>query len=127
MAARTSPGPAGLCPCGLGEAYGSCCGRFHRGEGAAATAELLMRSRFSAFAVADVAYLTRTWHRSTRPARIDLDPAQVWSRLDILGTTRGGLFDTVNARKGTLHERSAFVREQGGWFYLRALEPTTHP
>ena len=40
------------CPCGLGEDYGSCCGRFHHGA-AAPAAELLMRSRYSAFAVGD--------------------------------------------------------------------------
>ena len=40
------------CPCGLGDDYESCCGRFHAGA-PAPTAEALMRSRYSAFAVGD--------------------------------------------------------------------------
>jgi hypothetical protein len=54
------------CPCGLGDDYASCCGRLHAGA-PAPTAESLMRSRYSAFAVGDVGYLLRTWHPSSRP------------------------------------------------------------
>jgi SEC-C motif-containing protein len=88
-----------------------------------------MRSRFSAFAVNDAAYLLRTWHSTTRPPRIEFDPDQRWSRLDILGTTGGGLLDadgTVEFRArysqhgqpGVLRENSRFVRHQGRWVYL---------
>jgi SEC-C motif-containing protein len=90
-----------------------------------------MRSRFSAFAVADAAYLLRTWHPSTRPARLGLDPQQRWTGLDVLATDRGGLFDAAGTvefrahyrhqgRPGTLHEHSRFVRENGLWVYLGA-------
>ncbi|PWJ56262.1 SEC-C motif-containing protein [Quadrisphaera granulorum] len=126
------------CPCGTGEVYGSCCGRFHRGEAHAPTAEALMRSRYSAFAVRDVVYLARTWHPSTRPADVgtedlDLDEEQRWLRLDVLETAAGGPFDddgTVlfearwrrvtdrGTERGVLRERSRFVREQGRWSYL---------
>ena len=44
------------CPCGLGDDYDACCGRLHAGA-PALTAEALMRSRYSAFAVGDAAYL----------------------------------------------------------------------
>ena len=40
------------CPCGSGTAYGACCGPLHDGA-PAATAEALMRSRYTAFAVGD--------------------------------------------------------------------------
>jgi SEC-C motif-containing protein len=120
------------CPCGLGEPYDDCCGRFHRGEAEAPTAELLMRSRFSAFAVRDEAYLLRTWHPSTRPRRLELDPAQEWSRLDIVGKQRGGLLDAVGTvefraeyrlrgRVGTVEEHSRFAREGGVWLYVDAI------
>ena len=46
----SSPEPAS-CPCG-GGAYGSCCGPLIAGEQLAITAEQLMRSRYSAFALA---------------------------------------------------------------------------
>ena len=119
------------CPCGLGEAYGDCCGPLHAGRADAATAEQLMRSRFSAFARGDVAYLMRTWDPADRPARLRLDPEQRWTRLEVLATSGGGLFDSAGTvefrahfrhrgRPGTLHERSRFTRADGRWRYAGA-------
>ena len=112
------------CPCGLPAAYDDCCGRFHRGA-TAPTAELLMRSRYAAFAVGDAGYLRGTWHASTRPRRVDLDPGERWTGLEVLRTTGGGLFDTdgtvafrAHRRGGVVAEDSAFVREAGRWFYV---------
>ncbi|MGW4489289.1 YchJ family protein [Amycolatopsis sp. NPDC004368] len=120
------------CPCGLPQPYAECCGRFHDGRQTAPTAELLMRSRYSAFAVGDVAYLLSTWHADTRPKRLRLDDGQEWTGLDVLGGTGGGLLQnegTVEFRAhyrhgghdDTLHENSRFVRESGQWFYVDAL------
>lgn len=125
--AATDPTPE-RCPCGTGLPYAECCGPLHAG-GRAVTAEALMRSRFSAFATGDVAYLTRTWHPRTRPRDLDLDPDLRWYRLDVLRTERGGLLDddgVVEFRahyrspegRGTLHEVSRFVRERGAWLYV---------
>ncbi|MCA1656010.1 MAG: hypothetical protein LC635_06195, partial [Pseudonocardiaceae bacterium] len=79
------------CPCGTPLPYDDCCGRIHRGAASAPTAEALMRSRYSAFATNDADYLLRSWHPDTRPATLTLDPGQRWVRLEILGTTGGGL------------------------------------
>ncbi|MFF0370982.1 MULTISPECIES: YchJ family protein [unclassified Micromonospora] len=117
------------CPCGSGQAYADCCAPLHRGVAQAPTAEALMRSRFSAFAVGDSGYLLRSWHSSTRPERLELDPGQRWTRLEVVETERGGLLDTAGTvtfhahhraagRPGTLTERSRFVREDGRWVYL---------
>lgn len=54
-----------------------------------------MRSRFSAFAVEDGAYLLRSWHPETRPPRVDFDAGQRWRRLEILATTGGTAFHTT--------------------------------
>jgi SEC-C motif-containing protein len=122
------------CPCGLPETYAACCGRFHGGGAAALaapTAELLMRSRYSAFAVGDTAYLLRTWHPGTRPARLRLDPGQEWTGLEILGRTGGGLLTNEGTvefrahyrhrgRDGFQQENSRFRREDGRWVYLDA-------
>ncbi|WP_213452289.1 YchJ family protein [Rhizomonospora bruguierae] len=116
------------CPCGSGHGYDECCGALHGGA-AAATAELLMRSRFSAFAVGDAEYLRRTWHPTTRPRRLDPDPGVRWTRLEVLATEGGGLFDRTgvvefrahyreNGRADALRERSTFVRENGAWTYV---------
>lgn len=88
-----------------------------------------MRSRYSAFAVGDEAYLLRTWHPTTRPPGAGLDPAPRWVRLEILGTTEGSAFHTSGTvefrahytqggRAGSLHESSRFVRHEGAWVYL---------
>jgi SEC-C motif-containing protein len=119
------------CPCLSGETFGACCAPFLRGDSPAPTAERLMRSRFTAF-VGDSDYLLRTWHPSTAPAALDLDPEQRWTRLDILHTNRGGMLDkegTVEFRafyrrqgtSGDQHESSRFVKENRSWYYLDAL------
>jgi len=116
------------CPCGSGDVFDACCGPILTGR-AAATAERLMRSRYTAFAIGDAAHLLRSWHPSTRPARLDLDSEVRWLRLDILAKSAGGPFDAqgvvefaaihrdANGR-GVLRERSRFVREGGHWFYV---------
>jgi SEC-C motif-containing protein len=112
------------CPCGLPKSYDECCGRYHSGA-AAPTAEALMRSRYSAFVRLDAAYLLRTWHPRTRPARLDLDPGMRWTGLEILGTGDGSAFHTTGTvefrasyRGGSLHERSRFERVDGAWVYV---------
>ncbi|MRH88411.1 hypothetical protein GFY24_13310 [Nocardia sp. SYP-A9097] len=117
------------CPCGLPANYVDCCGRLHRGEAAATTAEQLMRSRFSAFAVGDEGYLLRSWDPSTRPADVDFDLGMRWERLEILGSTGGGPFHTEatvefsahyrsGGEAGNMHENSRFRRDGGAWVYL---------
>ncbi len=91
-----------------------------------------MRSRYSAFAVGDTAYLLRSWHSTTRPATLELDAAQRWTRLEILDATGGSAFHTegtvafrahytVHGHAGSQEEHSRFVREDGRWVYVDAL------
>ncbi|MGA0567620.1 YchJ family protein [Rathayibacter sp. KR2-224] len=132
--AHTPLADSAPCPCGSGEAYGSCCAPLHRGR-AAATPEALMRSRYSAFAVGDAEYLRATWHPSTRPPEVELDPAVQWRRLDIVGSLGGAVGDDAGEVEfrafwrvlpvpgrdrdgGVLHERSRFVREGRRWYYM---------
>ncbi|MGN9840444.1 YchJ family protein [Nonomuraea sp. H19] len=120
------------CLCGLPASYQDCCGRLHRGEAAAATAEQLMRSRFSAFGMGDAAYLLRTWHPASRPARLDLDKRLRWTRLEVLETTGGSVVHTEGTvrfrahyldrgRPGEMEEHSRFVRVEGRWVYAGPL------
>lgn len=117
------------CPCGTGLTYADCCGRLHGGTATAATAEQLMRSRYSAFAVGDAAYLLATWHPETRPPSLEHDPTVRWMGLDVLATGGGGLLSTEGTvefrawyrhegETGSQHETSRFVREDGAWRYL---------
>lgn len=117
------------CPCGSAATYAVCCGPVHRGH-PAATAEQMMRSRYAAFARGDVAYLRRTWHPSTRPTTLELDPLRTWVALEILRSVEDGDCGVVEfrahyrigagPRTGEQHEVSRFVREQGRWRYLGA-------
>ena len=130
----TALGPASACPCGLGGGYADCCGRFHGGAAHAPTAELLMRSRFAAFAVQEEAYLLRTWHVTTRPPQVGFDPNQRWTRLEILATTGGSAFHTEGTvrfrahydqrgRAGVQEEDSTFARDdQGRWVYVDGVQ-----
>jgi SEC-C motif-containing protein len=88
-----------------------------------------MRSRYSAFAVGNPAYLRDTWDTATRPEEIELDDDTTWTSLEILNTVRGGPFDVegiveFRARyrsaqgRGERHERSTFAKKAGRWVYL---------
>jgi SEC-C motif domain protein len=88
-----------------------------------------MRSRYSAFAVGDPAYLLATWHASTRPRTLALDDDVRWTGLDVLATTGGSMFETEgtvefrahSVRGGTAgeqHENSRFLRQGGRWYYV---------
>ncbi|WP_424535468.1 YchJ family protein [Sphaerisporangium viridialbum] len=120
------------CPCGLPASYQDCCGRLHRGEGTASTAEQLMRSRFSAFGVGDKAYLLRTWHPADRPPRIGFDKGLRWTHLEILDSTGGTAFHTEgtvrfrahyvdHGRPDHMEENSHFTRLDGHWVYTGAV------
>ena len=143
--ARTSSSPEqAACPCG-GGAYGSCCGPLIAGQQAAATAQQLMRSRYSAFALAAtdpgaIGHLLRT-HRepgqtaaARRKALMESCRTIQWLSLKVLDFQNGGpvdQFGTVtfearwrdrDRREGVLKECSRFGRgESGEWLYLEAL------
>ena len=52
------------------------------GSALAATAEALMRSRYTAYALGDGDHLFRTWHARTRPDDVEPDPRVRWVGLD---------------------------------------------
>jgi SEC-C motif-containing protein len=95
----------------------------------APTAEALMRSRYTAFALGDAEHLLASWHSRTRPRRLDLDAEMRWTGLELLGRTGGTMLDDqgtvefrasyrAGSRSGAQHERSRFAREDGRWRYL---------
>jgi SEC-C motif-containing protein len=117
------------CPCGSGRPLAACCGPCLEGHAAAASAEALMRSRYTAYVLAREPYLLATWHASTRPAALHLDaaPAPQWLGLAVKrhepqGPDRATVEFVAryktNGRARKLHETSRFVREDGRWYYI---------
>jgi SEC-C motif-containing protein len=122
------------CPCGLPRSLSGCCGRFLAGTDTPATAEALMRSRYTAYTQGAVDYLIATTAAPTRPA-LDRDELADYCKhlrgvsLQIVETVAGGPGDTTgvvhfaatlraHGRKFVQRERSRFTREDGRWVYL---------
>lgn len=116
------------CPCGRPRAtYATCCGRFLEGGEVVPDAEHLMRSRYSAFVRGLTGYLRDSWHASTRPAMLDLEPGVKWLGLEVrshrvLDAEHAEVEFVARSRVGgrgqRLHERSRFVCEAGRWYYV---------
>ena len=124
------------CPCGSGRAFDECCGPFLSGAAAAPTPEALMRSRYTAYAVGDDAYVLATWDEATRPAVLfeEGEARPKWILLRVTdakpvaeGADTGEVTFTATARTSQgamrLSERSLFQRKDERWLYVRALEP----
>jgi SEC-C motif-containing protein len=121
------------CPCGSALVYEKCCGLYHAGE-VAPTAEVLMRSRYTACVMQNERYLLDTWYAAKRPLSIPFEAGTKWLGLTIKDKKQidddhaevefiaryrvGG----ASAQRG--HERSRFVRENGRWFYVDGAVPS---
>ena len=91
-----------------------------------------MRSRYTAYAMGQTAYVLSTWHPDTRPTDLVLDPpgtphAARWLGLTVhshtqLSETQAQVMFTARYREGgrahRLKEHSRFVLEHGCWFYV---------
>ena len=90
-----------------------------------------MRSRYTAFALGDAVHLRESWHPSTRPDRIELEPGLGWTGLAVeetidgrAGDARGVVAfrarwrDAADGARGELRERSRFVFQRGRWWYV---------
>jgi len=122
-----------ICLCGSHCEYSLCCEPFHNNEKTAATAEALMRSRFTAYGNKNEAYLLDTWDAAKRPETIDFSKEEaVWTNLEIVKTKKGGEKDskgivefkayyTLENEPYVMNEISRFIKKSGRWFYLDGL------
>jgi len=129
------------CPCGSALPYAGCCGPVIAGERRAETAELLMRSRYSAYVNKDLGWLKESLHPDHRAnydetSSRDWADRATWHGIDILRTERGGPADdagtvefvvtyTENGVRQEHHERSSFQRTGGVWYFTegKSLPP----
>ena len=134
----------GPCPCGSGKALDACCGPYLAGAAWPETAEALMRSRYSAYALGRYDWLVASTHPATR-AEVSEDALARqcqgvrWLRLDIekcVDATEPEASDIVEFHAlyeldgvvRQLGERSAFVRDGGRLYYMDgvALRPAAY-
>lgn len=125
------------CPCGTDNPYLACCEPIISGRTEAVTAEKLMRSRYTAFTLANSDYLMRSHSAKTRPVkeRKSIEKwakSVVWMGLTILDTQAGKASDEVgfvefkalyleNGKPQQIHEKSLFQRENGKWVYVSGV------
>ena len=118
------------CPCGSTIQLAECCAPIIADHSRAETAEQLMRSRYTAFTLANNAYLMESWAEATRPGEINTEDDSIqWLHLKIQGCDKGGKQDSEGFVTFTasflssghlchLHEKSRFIKEGGLWYYL---------
>ena len=121
------------CPCGSRKKYQYCCGIYLSGKKLPATAEKLMRSRYTAFCQGDIDYLIATHHPNKRTKNESKQLANSikntsWLGLKIIDTSPGNKYDVLAFVEFVavfktddiqqLHERSKFIKTEGKWFYL---------
>lgn len=131
-----------LCPCDSGKKYSECCEPIITGTGSAATAEALMRSRYTAYVKHEIEYIAHSCVRETEENEIDMEETRKWSQesiwhgLKILRTEKGKETDTEGVveftadytRKGIRdvhHETANFKKINGVWVYNNGVLTTT--
>ena len=124
------------CPCGNGK-YASCCQPYHTAKAYPETAEQLMRSRYSAYALRQVTYLYDTTHPSSRHSGLK-EAIKSWAEnatfvnLIIRGTKAGTKKDktaTVDfiatyTETGVMKQRqenSLFEKVKKRWYYVGSV------
>ena len=122
------------CPCGSERKYQDCCGHYIDSSENAPTAEALMRSRYTAYTLANIDYITETHDPDTR-GNHNPDEARTWAEdsewlgLEILSAEQGGPDDSEGAVEFVARyraddaehehrERSVFVKRDGAWYFV---------
>lgn len=122
-----------LCPCGSGAAFESCCGPILDGA-KAKTAEALMRSRYTAHVVGNLAHIEKTCapelrKKFDRAGTVDFVKNTDFIGLEIHGTEKGGEHDEtgkvdftyrtrIKSQESAQREVASFRRIAGSWHYV---------
>ena len=124
-----------VCPCGSNLRYEDCCKPIIQETTKAQTAEVLMRSRYSAHVIVDAQYLINSTHISTRKnqSKIEIETWAkmcTWQKLEIVSTQKGlendligevefkAHFIDLNQKSQIHHEKSVFKKGEGRWFFV---------
>ena len=133
MASDKQISPQDPCPCGSGQTLELCCGPIMDGA-PAQTAEALMRSRYTAYALGHLTHLKNSLDAHWR-ASFDEEGTRTWSQgavwqgLSILSTKGGGQEDQegevefvaafkMDGQDQHMRERARFRKRAGHWYYV---------
>lgn len=118
------------CPCCSDKLFTDCCKPVIEDHSNAKTAEQLMRSRYTAFTLANNQYLMDSWAQKTRPQEIHAEDEDIqWLHLEVGRCEKGSKDDKdgfvtfiasflSSGHLCRLHERSSFIKDDGLWYYL---------
>ena len=137
--ALPKPVPGQPCSCGSGLDYAACCEPVITRKAPAASAEKLMRARFTAHVANAGEFLHTSYLPSSRQPYVpDDSPSLDWTRLVIHShdaDVRPGVshvdftayFNADNGAEGALHEKSEFELINGDWLFTRTLRQGPAP
>jgi SEC-C motif-containing protein len=116
------------CYCGGPKKFQECCELYIRGIQKAPTAEVLMRSRYSAYVVHEADYLLATTHLQERKYHskaeiLNWAISNQWQQLEVINATKNTVefkayYIDAQLRHQIHHEFSNFVFEHDSWFYV---------
>lgn len=126
-----------LCPCQSGLALVDCCAKYHLQQVIPDTAEQLMRSRYTAYVLKNIAYIQQT----TVPAQqnlLNLNELTAWAenthwvglqilQHNILSKQHSAVeFKAFFMQEGEIREhkeKSLFVKIEGRWYFVDPTVP----
>jgi SEC-C motif domain protein len=122
----------GVCPCDSQKNYLSCCEPFITGKQSPETPEALMRSRYSAYTMANIDYIKETMRGNALAGFQELDARRWakrvnWIKLNVLKSViessgigyvefEASFVDGSHLK--SIHEKSEFIFEKGRWYYI---------
>jgi len=120
------------CPCCSGKPYEDCCQPYHKKEKSPPTAEALMRSRFSAFAIPNGEYLWETTSPGKRKfhnkkSQQEWGEINDWTKLEIVDTPSmnkvefKAFYTDEDGNPQVHHELSTFKTIQNRWYYVSGI------
>jgi SEC-C motif domain protein len=125
------------CPCQSALQYCACCQPYHLGQAQAATAEILMRARYSAYVQGAIDFLVASTLPAVRTSTLWIDYESThksinWIGLKVLRVQQGSAHDKIGkvefradylqaGVQAIHHELSRFRRFQGNWCYVDGI------
>ena len=120
------------CPCYSQKDYLSCCESYIMGKNIPETPEALMRSRYTAYTMANIDYIKQTMRGKASVGFHEIDAARWakrvrWIKLTVVSSvienSNTGYVEfeaclVEGSRLKSMHEKSKFICEEGRWYYV---------